>query len=161
MVRPFENLEEMDKCGSFEEQQAGCNVVYHWDLQPRNILIRAQQSFSIHSRPVEWVFDNVIDWDDVDCVPPLLTRCPPVWLWDFSDDNENSALPEGYDGDADLLPVDQYTPHNGPLPQGEKETIQYIKSSLVQHRLSPEDDDIKQYFELQFVKGLATIYPNM
>ena len=78
-------LQEMRDCGFFCGQQPGdsVNVLYHWDLEPRNIMIRPKQTLSSEeaaAENTEWTFDTVIDWDDVYCLPSILTRRPPRWL---------------------------------------------------------------------------------
>lgn len=66
------------------------NVLFHWDLEPRNILVEKKDS--------GWKITGVIDWDGTLSVPPVLSRKPPVWLW-------NSGMaPSGWDGDSDTLP---------------------------------------------------------
>lgn len=103
----------------------------------------------------------MIDWDDVYCVPTILTRRPPVWRWDFSDDTESCCLPERFDGGADLLPVERYTPAGVISAQAGYEELEEIKSSTPHYQISSEDYDLKRYFEEQFVKGLTSIYPDM
>ncbi|KAJ9615164.1 hypothetical protein H2200_001238 [Cladophialophora chaetospira] len=153
---------EMKECGFFQDKQPWDlrNVLHHWDLAPRNILIRPKQSSLSDDQSPEWEIDTVMDWDDVYCVNPVLTRSPPVWLWDFGDD-DNPSLPEGFDGDVDLLPLDRYKPKTGDIPQERNQAIRKTEPPPPQHRISEEDYDIKQYFEERLVKGLVTIYPTM
>jgi len=71
---------------------------------------------------------GVLDWDDVLVVPSVLARKPPVWLWDYSEDETlPSSVLANYDGDVDLLPPELYN-----------------KAS---DRLSEEDLNAKQFFE--------------
>lgn len=66
------------------------NVLWHWDLFARNILVEKQDNI--------WSIRGVIDWDSAISVPRVLSRCPPAWLWRYHDD------PSGWDGDYDDLP---------------------------------------------------------
>lgn len=122
------------------------SILYHWDLMPRNILVRrindqyksqgdADEQATSQSR---WEIAKVIDWDKVQVLPALLTRKPPVWLWDFSDDIGNASISSGYDDDADLLRPSRYADSS--------------------ERLSDENRQIKKAFEERLTIGLKGFY---
>lgn len=76
-----------------------------------------------------------MDWDDALSVPLVLARKPPVWLWDFSDDETlPSSVRAHYDGDFDLLPPELY--------------------SGTSTRLSKEDLQVKKFFETGITEKL-------
>jgi aminoglycoside phosphotransferase (APT) family kinase protein len=99
---------EMEELGFFQERASlNPNVLYHWDLEPRNIIVKRRTTgcSSEISEPHHWEITGVLDWDDALSVPSILARKPPVWLWDFSDDESlPSSVLADYDGDVDLLP---------------------------------------------------------
>lgn len=149
--RLCEIFEEMQALEFFSSQNKAClstaeSILYHWDLEPRNILVKqipipADNNYTLdetHESEVRWAIDKVIDWDRALAVPPVLARKPPVWLWDFSDDIGNSSISSDYDGDVDLLPPARYDIDGG--------------------RLSPEDQRIKKHFEDNLILGLARMY---
>src|SRR5947207_12624811 len=85
------------------------NILYHCDLEPRNILVVPVYDDIKTRTEQRWRISSVLDWDDALSVPAVLTRMPPVWLWDFSeDDSDDEAIPKDYDGDFDLLPADLF-----------------------------------------------------
>ncbi len=49
-------------------------VLYHWDLEPRNIMVKYDNG---------WEIVGIIYWDDVVAVPRSLARKAPDWIWDF------------------------------------------------------------------------------
>lgn len=53
-------------------------VLWHWDFAPRNILVGHTPSDNFRTN---WEVTAVLDWDGLQCVPRVLTREPPVWLW--------------------------------------------------------------------------------
>ncbi|CAD0089576.1 unnamed protein product [Aureobasidium mustum] len=130
--------DEMDELGFFEDRVSlNSNIIYHWDLEPRNIIINRHTigPSSDVSVPHHVQITGVLDWDDALSVPPVLARKPPVWLWDWSDDETlPSPIRENYDGDVDLLPIELYN---------ETST-----------RLSKEDLQVKQYFEAEIINKL-------
>ncbi|KAH0282634.1 hypothetical protein M436DRAFT_67711 [Aureobasidium namibiae CBS 147.97] len=99
---------EMEELGFFQERPSlDSNVLYHWDLEPRNIMVdrRATDRTSDITTSYQLEVTGVLDWDDVFVVPSILARKPPVWLWDFSEDESlPSLILAYYDGDVDLLP---------------------------------------------------------
>ncbi|KAI5201270.1 hypothetical protein AUEXF2481DRAFT_78733 [Aureobasidium subglaciale EXF-2481] len=142
VVDMFRRLEEicteMTELGFFEERKSlASNILYHWDLEPRNIIVGPA--------PTDRTLDNsekqalriagVLDWDDALSVPPVLACKPPVWLWDFS---HNEDLPPNiladYDGDVDLLPLGLYD----------------VKSD----RVSDQSLQVRQFFETTFTERL-------
>lgn len=108
-------------------------ILYHWDLEPRNILVNRTPDGA------GWLIDMVIDWDRVQAVPSVLARKPPVWLWDFSDDTGRASIASDYDGDIDLLEPTRYDNDSG--------------------RLSADNQHIRRHFEDRFVSELANVYP--
>ena len=141
---------EMKAMGFFEAETAveeGAdqpqNVLYHCDLEPRNILaVSSCESVEAGNDP-KWKISAVLDWDEALCLPPVLARKPPVWLWDFSEDDAetNQSIPGDYDGDVDLLPADRYIESSG--------------------RLTEADQRIKAHFEESFVHQLSLKNPKM
>lgn len=111
------------------------SILYHWDLEPRNILVRKTDNL----RGIHWEIDTIIDWDQPQVVPPVLTRRPPIWLWDFTDITENSSVPKDCGDDVDYLPPNRYDASSG--------------------RLSEDDRRIREHFETSFVQGLQEVYP--
>ncbi|KAL9032983.1 MAG: hypothetical protein Q9214_007726 [Letrouitia sp. 1 TL-2023] len=87
-VKLREIAQEMDALGMLEGQDG--NVLWHWDFAARNILVDKKDE--------NWEITGILDWDDAITVPLVLSRVPPVWLWQFHDN------PVGWDGDYDLLP---------------------------------------------------------
>ena len=63
------------------------SILFHWDLEPRNILVKQERSLSSDNGAGGetyygvWKIDKIIDWDRVQAVPPVLARKPSVWLW--------------------------------------------------------------------------------
>ena len=53
-------------------------MLYHWDFQPRNIII-------VEGGNDRSKVTGLLDWDEVLSVPLVLARKPPAWL----------SLPEG------------------------------------------------------------------
>ena len=115
------------------------NVLYHSDLEPRNLLF-APTPDPARSGTTKWTLKAVIDWDDALSLPPILTRRPPTWIWDYSVlDPEAESVPSHYDDDDDLLDPSFYNEGNG--------------------RLSPEDQAMRAYFENSFVQRMSLLSP--
>lgn len=129
---------EMEELGFFQERPSlDSNALYHWDLEPRNIMVdrRATGCTSDITTSHRLDVTGVLDWDDVLVIPAILARKPPVWLWDFSEDeNLPSPILAYYDGDVDLLPLELY---NG-----------------ASNHLSEEDLQVKQFFETEITDQL-------
>lgn len=129
---------EMEEFGFLQERPSlNSNVLYHWDLEPRNIMVERSVDVcsSNTSASHRLKATGVLDWDDVLVVPSVLARKPPVWLWDFSDDESlPSSILAKYDGDVDLLPPELY--------------------NEVGNRLSEEDFQVKQSFETAIINQL-------
>jgi hypothetical protein len=66
---------QMEKMGLMNPK-AEPNVLFHWDLQPRNILVDKQEG-------KDWQITAILDWDEVLAIPRMLSRKPPVWLYKF------------------------------------------------------------------------------
>ena len=149
-----EIFEDMKALGFFSTRNetnelTAKSVLYHWDLEPRNILVKRIQNQSGNNHTTDemdasktiWAIDKIVDWDKVLAVPPLLTRKPPTWLWDFSDDTYRSSRPSissDYDGDVDLFSPSRYDSEGS--------------------RLSQEDQQTREHFEERFISGLAAMY---
>lgn len=67
---------EKDDCFHGVNEMNFRNILYHWDLEPRNILVRRIED--------RWRIVSIIDWDDARFLPSILCRRPPTWLWDPS-----------------------------------------------------------------------------
>lgn len=67
--------QEMKSRGLLTCQQP---VLWHWDFAPRNILVDRTPDNS-------WEVTAVLDWDGALCVPRILTRKPPTWLWQLGE----------------------------------------------------------------------------
>ena len=48
-------------------------VLYHWDLEPRNIMVEKTGD--------SWKICGIVDWDGAQAVPRPLARKPPSWIW--------------------------------------------------------------------------------
>jgi len=129
---------EMEELGFFQERPSlDSNVLYHWDLEPRNIMVdrRATDCSPDITTSHQLEVTGVLDWDDVLVIPSILARKPPVWLWDFSEDESlPSHILAYYDGDVDLLPPELY--------------------NKAGDRLSEEDLQVKQFFETEITNQL-------
>jgi hypothetical protein len=154
-----EMFEDMCDQGCFSDLAAwshqGSSILYHWDLDPRNIIVTRSDGRDNTSTTKErvdepdghskskWIIDKVIDWDRVQAVPPILARKPLVWLWDVLHDSYRSN-PDNYDrftydGDADLLPASRHDPAQGDF--------------------SPEQEAVRAHFEKCFVREMQKLYP--
>lgn len=60
-------------------------VLWHWDFAPRNILVGRTPSNN------NWEVTAVLDWDGVLSAPQVLTREPPVWLWQLGDESTQAV----------------------------------------------------------------------
>ncbi|CAD0086331.1 unnamed protein product [Aureobasidium vineae] len=91
---------------ALDDGSAEYSIVNHNDYDPRNIIVEHRQDADGSSG---WHISGIVDWDDAHCVPPVLTRRPPLWLFDFSDDD---LLPETvwkyYFMDYDMMPLEYY-----------------------------------------------------
>ncbi|KAK4615564.1 hypothetical protein CLAFUW4_09973 [Fulvia fulva] len=147
----FDHMCSLGFFSSLNQFSVDGSILYHWDLEPRNILVK-QASTKDHNASIQhaeerheelatmsWTIDRVIDWDRVQAVPPLLARKPPVWLWDFSEDDEHSSLPSIYDGDVDLLSASRYDRDEG--------------------RLDTQSQLLRTHFEEGFIRQMQKLYP--
>ena len=146
-------LEEMQQKGIFALQckaaaDVNHSILYHWDLEPRNILVKK------NGEKWKWVIDMVIDWDRVLAVPPVLARKPPVWLWDFSDDSDRASIASDYDGDVDLLNPSRYVADNGRLAADDVEIMRAFEHGFVERmKVVYEDYSREAYQEEAYGKG--------
>lgn len=133
---------EMDDAGFFsggvDPSYAGArNILHHWDLEPRNIMVRRKMDKSKDA--VKWEITKVIDWDDCRSMPAVLTRKPPMWLWDWSELEDHPSIPSLYGFDDDVLPADRYDPKYG--------------------RLDEDGRRIRERYESRLVRKLSALYP--
>lgn len=104
-------LQDMDRIGWFSEADKtdANSVLNHWDMEPRNMLVER----TCEGDSSRWKITGVIDWDSARALPPVLTRKPPLWLWDVSEDED---LPDDvakyWDGDYDWMPLEWYQKEN-------------------------------------------------
>ncbi len=59
-------------------------VLWYWDFAPRKIVVDRVPDNN-------WVVTAVLDWDGALCVPRVLTREPPVWLWQLGDQPDQGS----------------------------------------------------------------------
>jgi hypothetical protein len=133
-------VREMETLGFFEplppsrqDLEESNNVLFYCDLEPRNILV-VSSSEDLQSRGGQkWRISSVLDWDDALALPSILTRKPPIWLWDISelDAGINKSIPADYDGDVDLVPTDRYAESGGRLSEDERRIKRHFEESLV------------------------------
>lgn len=86
----------------------------------------------------------MIDWDECLSMPAVVTRKPPIWLYDFSDAAEHLSFPAIYiyDGaDVDLLPPAHYVPGTG--------------------RLDGDKPLVRERFKARLIDRLSAIYPKI
>ena len=76
-------LQDLEEQSAFKDQPFPI-VLYHWDLEPRNILVENESG--------SWKISGIIDWDEAEAVPRPLARRPPAWMWDFSEQPETGFL---------------------------------------------------------------------
>ncbi|KAL8904047.1 MAG: hypothetical protein Q9171_007188 [Xanthocarpia ochracea] len=84
-------LDILESEGAFESSTP--IVLYHWDLEPRNIMVRYDNG---------WKIVGIIDWDDVVAVPRSLARRAPDWLWDFESEGFTGYLNTDHHPKIDL-----------------------------------------------------------
>ncbi|MCJ1329031.1 hypothetical protein MMC10_005708 [Thelotrema lepadinum] len=119
---------------NFFSQISSQNVLYHGDLEARNLIV-ASDGESIGPK-----LKAVIDWDDTLSLPQILTRRPPKWIWDTAKYYPGQgSIPSDYDSDYDLLDPHRYDEDNG--------------------RLSIKDQAMKTYFEQAFVNKVSQHIP--
>ena len=135
--RLMQMLEEMKALGWFTTSDSSSNILHHVDFEPRNILLDFEDDANQNR---VWKIGTILDWDDATSVPSVLTRRPPVWMWESEELCPDSAsIPMFYDEDYDLLEPDRYAVGNGRLPA--------------------EAQAIKTYFETSFVRGMSVRDP--
>ena len=97
LVRKFERLSgiiaEMRSLGFFEECSIAPNVLYHWDFEPRNLMVEGVDG--------QYKVTGVLDWDEVLSVPLVLARQPPAWLW--LPEKKAASSQDWWDGYVDEL----------------------------------------------------------
>lgn len=90
-----EMISEMDAAGYFKELD-GHFTLSHLDLEPRNILV------DLESPPDRQIISGILDWDSAILAPAFMSCAPPMWIWDWQEDehederlaNEDPATPE-------------------------------------------------------------------
>ncbi|KAL8989822.1 MAG: hypothetical protein Q9177_001378 [Variospora cf. flavescens] len=66
-------VDDLDREGAFRTSPHPI-VLYHWDLEPRNIIVGKVAG--------SWKIQGIIDWDAAHALPRVLTRRAPDWIWD-------------------------------------------------------------------------------
>lgn len=89
--------QEMKSKGFFKCEQP---VLWHWDFAPRNILVDRTPGNND-----TWKVTAVLDWDGVLSAPRVLTRKPPIWLWQCESTQAN--LEYGFEVPRDLKPEEE------------------------------------------------------
>lgn len=88
--------QEMKSRGFFICEQP---VLWHWDFAPRNILVGRTPGNNT------WKVTAVLDWDGVLSVPRVLTREPPIWLWQYESTQATSEY--GFEVPRNLKPEEE------------------------------------------------------
>lgn len=89
-----------------DDESAGYSVMNHWYLVPEDFMVEQTKHADGSSG---WHITGIVRWDHAHCVPPVLARQPPIWLWDTSDDNLlPSVVRKYYDMDYDMMPLEYY-----------------------------------------------------
>jgi hypothetical protein len=104
------------------------NVLHHWDLEPRNIIVQQEEV----GTQVKWHIAGVLDWDDALSLPIILCRQPPAWLWDPSYSRSSRPLHNDFDSDVNSLAPTYYSDLKGDALQ------------------------IKQHFEAEYLDKVMT-----
>lgn len=73
-------------------------VLWHWDFAPQNILVRRKQD------NITWEVTAVLDWDGALSAPRVLTREPPVWLWQHCSELTQATLDSSVSVPRQLIP---------------------------------------------------------
>lgn len=140
----LEIVQDMEAGGYFNSHytEEVPNVLWHWDFALQNILVKQDPALRADDALPSWIIDTVLDWDDVLSVPAILTRKPPVWLWDKQgEDFDANAGSRYYAVTADDEPPSFYL------------------TGLGYERMNNEDREVKQYFETTFVAKMKGLYP--
>ncbi|KAF2239095.1 hypothetical protein EV356DRAFT_502042 [Viridothelium virens] len=136
LERTKEIVEQMKDTGIFnfhDDPYPQPNVLYHWDLEPRNILVKRT-----HPSGKVWEISAIVDWDGARAVPPVLARRPPAWLWDKCKSDRSSSV-YSFDDDWDNMPLNRYADDSD--------------------KITEEGHCIKNHFYNCFVKKMALHYP--
>ena len=122
-------MDQMKHLGFFPINEP--DVLYHIDMEPRNILFAPEEENGVR----KWRLTGVIDWDCAVSLAPILTRMPRSWIWDFYQ-HVDGARSDRFEEDYDLLDQSWYTYH-----------------------LSEEDRKLKDHFEQSLVQKLSQLKP--
>ncbi|KAG9757559.1 hypothetical protein KCU73_g4347, partial [Aureobasidium melanogenum] len=148
---------EMDELGFFEDRVSlDSNVLYHWDLEPRNIIADRKTTVSSDASETHHIqITGVLDWDDALSVPPVLARKPPVWLWDFSDDETlPSSVLAHYDGDFDILPAELYNEAGDCLSEADIQVKKFFESEIAEKLYGDSSPASREaYFDDAYGRG--------
>lgn len=101
-------LQEMKDMNWFtsDDGSADYSVMNHGYLFSEDLMVEQTRHADGSSG---WHITGVVRWDDAHCVPPVLARQPPTWLWDYSDhDLLPSVVRKYYDADFDMMPLEYY-----------------------------------------------------
>ena len=86
-------IEEMDNEKAFKDAPYPV-VLYHWDLEARNIMVEKSKD--------AWRICGIIDWDDALALARPLARRPPAWIWDFDREGFTGYLDNDHHPNDDL-----------------------------------------------------------
>lgn len=131
LLRICEHMKQNDH---FQEvnQHVFKPILYHWDLEPRNILVRRIEG--------RWQILSIVDWDDARSSPSILCRRPPAWLWDPTYLDRSWIKPNGFQGDIDAFPPEMYSniDKNAQIVKKHFETLFIEKVMSIEGRRSAE-----------------------
>ncbi|GIZ43147.1 hypothetical protein CKM354_000638600 [Cercospora kikuchii] len=131
-------FEDMCSIGLFEDDiLTRGNILHHWDLQPRNILVKTTTSLERGEQNLEERLETCLDI--ARSSEKWIIDVPPIWLCDFPVEKYDLSRPPGYDFDEDLQPAERYDSSKG--------------------MLSPESVQIQARFEERFVSNMQRVYP--
>lgn len=114
-------LNDMKNMGWFEsdDNSPAYSIIEHRELTPFSIMVEQTEGAN---GTLSWHISGVLGWDDARCIPPVLARKFPAWLFDLPDGDslisairkfhDNSSLPNAirkyHDGDSDMIPLGFY-----------------------------------------------------
>ncbi|KEQ72645.1 hypothetical protein M436DRAFT_73581 [Aureobasidium namibiae CBS 147.97] len=114
-------LDDMKEVGWFESDDSGpaYSIVEHSMLTPFSIMVEHTEDAN---GTLGWHISGVLQWDDARCIPPVLARRFPAWLFGLPDGDsytrairkfhDGSSLPDAirkyHDGDSDMIPLEYY-----------------------------------------------------
>jgi hypothetical protein len=113
----LQDMKDMDWFATYDNSTA-YGIIDHAQLSSSNIMVEQTENGEGN---FGWRISGVLQWEDARCLPPVLTRRPPAWLFDLPDgdldshanrdDNEYSlppAVQQYHSGDSDMMPLEYY-----------------------------------------------------